>query len=99
MHVVARYYGFFSTLTRKLSEPVEAEEGLTVSGLLEMLSRSYGYRFRMLCFVRPLYSDREYANVCLNTRDINSFRKFPQGLETVLHDGDTVSFGVMSGAA
>jgi len=98
MKVVVRYYGFFSTLTRKLSEPVEIQEDLTLNGLLDLLCQTYGYRFWKLCFVRPLYSDREYANLYLNTKDINSPRKFPQGLNTILQDGDTVSFGMISGA-
>lgn len=99
MQVTVRYYGFFSTVTRKLYETLEVREGQEVKDLIENLSGRYGYKFLQLCFIRPLYSDREYANVCLNALDLNSIQKFPRGLETTLGEGDTVSFGVMGGAA
>jgi molybdopterin converting factor small subunit len=99
MQVTARYYGFFSKVTGKLYEPVEVGDELAVKGLIEILARSYGYKFSRLCFIRPLYSDREYLNICLNFLDLNSLQKFPQGLNTRLKEGDLVSFGVMGGAA
>ena len=99
MQVTARYYGFFSRVTGKLYEPVEVGDELAVKDLIEILDRSYGYKFSRLCFIRPLYSDREYLNICLNFLDLNSLQKFPQGLNTRLKEGDLVSFGVMGGAA
>lgn len=99
MQITARYYGFFSTVTRKLYEPVEVDDESAVKDLIEVLARSYGYKFSRLCFIRPLYSDREYMNICLNFLDLNSLQKFPLGLETRLKEGDLVSFGVMGGAA
>ena len=99
MQVTARYYGFFSRVTGKLYEALEVGDELAVKGLIEVLERSYGYKFSRLCFIRPLYSDREYLNICLNFLDLNSLQKFPQGLNTRLKEGDLVSFGVMGGAA
>ena len=99
MQITARYYGFFSMVTGKLYEPVEVDDELAVKELIEILARSYGYKFSRLCFIRPLYSDREYLNICLNFMDLNSRQKFPQGLNTRLKEGDLVSFGVMGGAA
>jgi molybdopterin converting factor small subunit len=99
MQVTARYYGFFSTVTRKLYENVELGEGLTVKDLMDILAKSYGYKFSRLCFIRPLYSEKDFMNICLNSLDLNSIQKFPQGLKTALNEGDTVSFGVMGGAA
>lgn len=99
MKVNARYYGFFSTVTRRLYEELELSEGLSVTDLVEILARSYGYKFSRLCFIRPLYSEKDFVNICINSLDLNSIQKFPQGLETALKEGDTVSFGVMGGAA
>ena len=99
MQVTARYYGFFSRVTGKLYEALEVGDELAVKGLIEVLERSYGYKFSRLCFIRPLYSDREYLNICLNFQDLNSLQKFPMGLDTRLKEGDLVSFGVMGGAA
>lgn len=99
MRITARYYGFFSKVTGKLYETLEVDDELAVKGLIEDLDRSYGYKFSRLCFIRPLYSDREYLNICLNFLDLNSLQKFPQGLNTRLKEGDLVSFGVMGGAA
>jgi len=99
MQITARYYGFFSKVTGKLYEPVEVDDELDVKDLIEIMARSYGYKFSRLCFIRPLYSDREYMNICLNFLDLNSRQKFPLGLETRLKEGDLVSFGVMGGAA
>lgn len=97
--VTARYYGFFSTVTRKLYEKIELADGLAIKDLMDVLGKSYGYKFSRLCFIRPLYSEKDFMNICLNSLDLNSIQKFPQGLETALKDGDTVSFGVMGGAA
>lgn len=99
MQVTARYYGFFSTVTRKLYEKIDLVEGSAVKDLMDTLAKSYGYKFARLCFIRPLYSERDFVNICLNSLDLNSIQKFPQGLETALKEGDTVSFGVMGGAA
>ena len=99
MQVTVRYYGFFSTVTRKLYENLEVKEGQRVKDIVEILSGRYGYKFSQLCFIQPLYSDKEYANICLNVLDLNNIQKFPRGLETTLKEGDTVSFGVMGGAA
>ena len=99
MNVTARYYGFFSTVTKKLYEDIDVTEGINVKDLIEVLARSYGYKFSRLCFIRPLYSDKDFVNICINFLDINSLQKFPRGLETVLKEGDKVSFGVMGGAA
>jgi molybdopterin converting factor small subunit len=99
MQVTARYYGFFSRVTGKLYEALEVGDELAVKDLIEILARSYGYKFSRLCFIRPLYSDREYLNICLNFLDLNSLQKFPQGLNTRLKEGDLVSFGVMGGTA
>lgn len=97
--MTARYYGFFSTVTKKLYEPLEVEDELSVKDLVNILAERYGYKFSRLCFIRPLYSDKDYVNICLNSLDLNSARKFPQCLETSLKEGDTISFGVMGGAA
>jgi molybdopterin converting factor small subunit len=99
MQVTARYYGFFSTVTRKLYEKIDLTDGSAVKDLMDILAKSYGYKFSRLCFIRPLYSEKDFVNVCLNSLDLNSIQKFPQGLETALKEGDTVSFGVMGGAA
>ena len=99
MQVTARYYGFFSTVTRKLYEKMDLVEGSAVKVLMDVLAKSYGYKFTRLCFIRPLYSEKDFVNICLNSLDLNSIQKFPQGLETALKEGDTVSFGVMGGAA
>jgi molybdopterin converting factor small subunit len=99
MQITARYYGFFSTVTRKLYEVLEVDDEIAVKDLIEVLARIYGYKFSRLCFIRPLYSNRDYVNICLNFLDLNSQQKFPLGLETRLKEGDLVSFGVMGGAA
>jgi len=97
--VTARYYGFFSKVTGKISEVLDVADDSTVKNLVNDLAEGYGYRFEQLCFIRPLYSDRDYANLCLNTLDLNIAKKFPEGLDTRLREGDVVSFGVMGGAA
>ncbi len=99
MQVTARYYGFFSTVTRKLYERIDLADGTAVKDLMEVLAKSYGYKFSRLCFIRPLYSEKDFMNVCLNSLDLNSIQKFPEGLDTALKDGDIISFGVMGGAA
>jgi molybdopterin converting factor small subunit len=99
MRITARYYGFFSTLTKKLYEPVEVADSLKVKDLIEVLAKIYGYKISRLCFIRPLYSERDYVNINLNFQDLNSAQKYPEGLQTELNDGDMVSFGVIGGAA
>lgn len=65
MRLTARYYAFFSSITGKLFEPVDLEGNATVRDLIETQARRYGFKFRELCFIHPLYSDRDYLNICL----------------------------------
>ena len=99
MRITARYYAFVSSVTKKLMEELEVPEGTTVAGLIEMLTATYGPKFRKLCYIRPLYSERDYFNINVNTKDLNDAKTFPDGLDTVLKDGDIVTFGPVSGAA
>lgn len=99
MRITTRYYGFVSSLTKKLMEELEVPEGITVRDLINILAKKYGYKFERLCFIRPLYSERDYFNIYLNTKDLNDNKRFPKGLDTELQDGDVVSFGPISGAA
>ncbi len=99
MHVLARYYGFVSSVTKKLSEHLELSEGTTVAQLIDRLEVKYGYKFRQVCFIRPLYSERDFLNILVNTKDLNNKRYYPMGLDTILNEGDVISFGPISGAA
>ncbi|MFZ5648196.1 MAG: MoaD/ThiS family protein [Bacillota bacterium] len=99
MRITLRYYGFVSSLTGKIYEEAALPDGCTLQELIDRLTARYGYKFRDLCFIRPLYSERLYCNANLNSRDINDKKSYPDGLSTVLKNGDVVSFGVISGAA
>jgi molybdopterin converting factor small subunit len=58
MQVTIRYYGFFSTVTRKLYETLEVKEGQRVRDLIEILSGRYGYKFSQLCSFDPVIAIR-----------------------------------------
>ena len=95
----ARYYGFFSTITRKLDESLEIGDDCSVSDLIEKLTGIYGFKFRKHCFIRPLYSEKDYTNIYINTQDLNNINIFPDGLNTCIKDRDIVTFGAVGGAA
>ena len=99
MKLTARYYGFFSTITKKLHEPLEIGDSCSVNDLIEKLTGIYGFKFRKHCFIRPLYSEKDYLNVYLNTQDLNNLKNFPDGPDTVIREGDTITFGAVGGAA
>ncbi len=99
MRITLRYYGSISSLTKKISEHITIPDSFTLQDLIDHLTARYGHKFKDLCFIRPLYSDRPYCNANLNSRDINDKKSYPGGLNTALKSGDTVSFGVISGAA
>lgn len=103
MKLTMRYYGFFSTLTKKLQEQLDLEyevlNEISVRILVDKLTQTYGYKFGNLCFIRPLYSDRDYVNIYLNTQDLNNISLFPNGLNTIVKDGDIITFGAVGGAA
>lgn len=99
MLITVRYYGFVSSLTGRLHEKINLPDGITVRETIEVLTSRYGYKFKELCFLKPLYSRVSYCNINLNARDLNDQRIYPAGLDTVLKDGDVLSFGVISGAA
>ncbi|MFZ5634053.1 MAG: MoaD/ThiS family protein [Bacillota bacterium] len=99
MRITLRYYGFVSSLTKKIHEEMTVGDSITVQGLIDCLTARYGYKFKDLCFIKPLYSDRFYCNANLNNHDINDKKIYPGGLNTILKEGDVVSFGVISGAA
>lgn len=99
MKLTTRYYGFFSSLTKKLNEEMNINDGCTVSTLVDGLTQVYGYKFRQLCFIRPLYSEKDYINIYVNTQDLNNEKIFPDGLDTKVGEGDIVTFGAVGGAA
>ncbi|MGB9791132.1 MAG: MoaD/ThiS family protein [Thermacetogeniaceae bacterium] len=99
MRITVRYYGFVSSLTKKLLEELDVPENITIKELIEILTKRYGYKFEQICFIRPLYSERDYFNIYLNTKDLNDEKLFPDGLATKLSEGDIISFGPISGAA
>ena len=99
LKITVRYYGFVSSVTKKLSEEIQVKNNTDIKELINILTSCYGYKFKEMCFIKPLYSEQFYFNINLNTRDINDVRTYPDGLNTMLSEGDVVSFGVISGAA
>lgn len=97
--ITIRYYGFINSVTGRLYEKFKLKEGNTVGEAIEILTLRYGYKFKELCYIKPLYSKISYCNVNLNAKDINDKKIYPHGLNTILNEGDTLSFGVISGAA
>ncbi len=65
----------------------EIEEGITVNGLLNRLSKKY-QRFGEVIFDVKAQKQTEIVNIFLNGRNL----ELENGLSTILSDGDTLTF-------
>lgn len=95
----AKYVHLLSEVAGRFGARLNLEEGTTVAQLLDQHIAKYGYEFKR--WVVLIYPDREkpVINIQVNGKGVNHPLICPEGLNTVLQDGDEVVFGGLSGAA
>lgn len=95
MKIMVRYYGSIAYQTNKHNEELTIEDGMTIRNLFDQLVTRYGTRIRDLCF--PTGEMRQCV-VTINRQDLNNSLMFPDGLDTVIKENDTVALiGALSG--
>lgn len=86
MEITVRYFTVLGKLTEKRQEKIKIKEGATLEDMLALLVQRYGENFE-----RYVSSGRTRKGLqlvlLLNGQDIAQL----SGLETTLHDGDTVA--------
>jgi molybdopterin converting factor small subunit len=97
--ITAKYVHLLSEVVGKFSAKLTLEDGMTIGQLLDQHVAKYGYGFKR--WVIFIYPDREkpVINIQVNGKGVNHPLILPDGLNTVLKEGDEVVFGGVSGAA
>lgn len=97
MKIMVRYYGYLTRETNKHYEEINVDDGTTIRTLFDKLVIQYGTRIRELCVPK---GELRQSSVTVNRQDLRDSRLFPEGMDTVVQEGDIVALiGPLSGAA
>ncbi|MGQ9543083.1 MAG: MoaD/ThiS family protein [Candidatus Bathyarchaeia archaeon] len=83
MKVKVRYFATLREIVSKAEETLTLPEGMTVKGLLEILSERYGEAFRDYVFDRGTMEPSLNLNFLLDGKNITVLK----GMETALYEG------------
>ena len=97
--ITCKYFTTVLSSTKKDSETVEVEKGLTVDGFLKVLENKYGENFSKNVFAEGIVDGKKFRtpNIYLNKKRIQWVQDFPKGVKTVLNDGDEFWLGLIVG--
>jgi len=97
--VSCRYFVNVRSATNKDGEVVEVPDGLTVEQFLDFLSGKYGAEFEKYLYSTGIMSGKPFKtpNIHLNKRRIQWQQDFPEGVKTIVKDGDEMWFGLIVG--
>ena len=99
MKIKVRYYNLSAEVTKKIEENIELKEGSTVNDAVNFLIEKYGFRFqqRAILTMDSMKGKVTRANVYLNGQPADYEVNYPKKMNTVLKDGDKISFGSIIG--
>ena len=99
MKIKVRYYNLTLDVTKTVQEEIELKEGSTVNDAVNFLVNKYGYKFqqRVILTMDSMQGKVTRANVYLNNHPVDYEANYPQKMNTVLKDGDALSFGSLIG--
>ena len=99
MVINLRYYSTVAAVTKKANEDIELKEGTTVEDVIKMLVEKYGNTFEKGLFFEGFYGDKKVRtpNLFLNKSRIQWTQDYPEGLKTVLKNGDMLWMGLIVG--
>jgi hypothetical protein len=92
-----RYFVNAVGITKKDGETIEVPDGMTAARFLDYMTETYGPGFEALAWARGEQAGEPFKrpDVYLNKKRLQWAADFPDGLQTVLRDGDEFWFGLM----
>lgn len=95
INITAKYVHLLREVVGKFSAQLRLEEGTTAGQLLDQHVARYGYEFKRWTIVTYPGREKPVINVQVNGKGVNLPLICPEGLDTVLREGDEVVFGLM----
>ncbi|MCP4717258.1 MAG: hypothetical protein GY868_19215 [Deltaproteobacteria bacterium] len=97
--ITCKYFVNVLSATKKDGEVIEFAEGKTVDEFLGFMSNKYGEHFRKNVYAEGTLDGKPFKtpNIYLNKKRIQWVIDFPDGLQTIVKDGDEFWFGLIVG--
>ena len=93
---------YFTTVlgaTKKDKETIEIAANMTVEKFIEFMSDKYGSEFSKNVYAEGTIRGKKFKtpNIYLNKKRIQWIQDFPDGVKTLVKDGDEFWFGLIVG--
>jgi hypothetical protein len=97
--VTCKYFVNVLSATKKDGEVVEIDEGMNVEQFLDFISSRYGNDFGKHVYATGTIGGEPFRtpNIYLNKKRIQWVQDFPEGVKTMVRDGDEFWFGLIVG--
>jgi hypothetical protein len=97
--VSCKYFVNVLGATKKEREIVEVPDGMTVEQFLDFMAEKYGPEFARHVYATGTLSGEPYTkpNIYLNRGRLQSLQDEPDGVKTIVRDGDEIWFGLIFG--
>jgi len=98
-NVTCKYFVNVLSATKKDEETVTIPDRMTVEAFLDFMINKYGDGFGRHVYAAGTLDGRPFKtpNIYLNKKRIQWKQDFPDGLRTVVQDGDEFWFGLIVG--
>jgi hypothetical protein len=97
--VSCKYFVNVLGATKKEGEIVEVRDGMTIERFLDFMSDRYGPDFGRHIYTTATLSGEPFKtpNIYLNRGRLQSVQDLPDGVKSVVRDGDEIWFGLIFG--
>ena len=97
--VTCKYFTTVLGATKKEGETVEIAGKMSVEKFIEFMSDKYGSEFSKNVYAEGTIQGKKFKtpNIYLNKKRIQWIQDFPDGVKTIVKDGDEFWFGLIVG--
>jgi len=97
--ISCKYFTTVLGATKKDGETVDIKKKMTVEQFIEFMSEKYGHEFSKNVYAEGTIQGKKFKtpNIYLNKKRIQWVQDFPDGMKTVVKDGDEFWFGLIVG--
>jgi molybdopterin converting factor small subunit len=97
--VTCKYFTTVLGATKKNGETIEIAAKMSVEKFIEFMSDKYGSEFSKNVYAEGTIQGKKFKtpNIYLNKKRIQWIQDFPDGVKTIVKDGDEFWFGLIVG--
>ena len=97
--VTCKYFTTVLGATKKDGETIEIADKMSVEKFIEFMSDKYGSEFSKNVYAEGTIQGKKFKtpNIYLNKKRIQWIQDFPDGVKTIVKDGDEFWFGLIVG--